>query len=248
MPPSLTAIAREQAAAIPVMPWREFWPMFCARYDAEFSRENAEHVTIMGPPGAGKSSLAMHVAGRRQYVVQLVEKPRDKKLLAALKRAHYYPAKELPDVGGRQRVYVWPPAGLVKQQPGQRDAFRAVLETAGRVGVWHTVVHETPYLVDPLGLAPELKQNLRLSRSNGAGLILCAQRPAWLPRDMYSACSHLFLFSTNDSVDLKALGGLNGMNERVVREAVSNLPRDHRFLYVGTKDGTLAISRAPKGL
>lgn len=230
------------------MPWEQFWPMFCARYDADFSRENAEHVCIMGPPGAGKSSLAMKVASRRQYVVQLVEKPRDKKLLTALKREGYRPRDELPDVGGQTRVYVWPKAGTVADQPGQRKAFRHVLETAGRVGVWHVVVHETPYLVDPLGLAPELKQNLRMSRSNAAGLILCAQRPAWLPRDMYSASSHLFLFGTNDSTDLKALGGLNGMNERVVRQAVAGLPRDHRFLYVGTKDGTLAISRAPKGL
>lgn len=230
------------------MPWAEFWPMFCADYDRDFSRENAEHVCIMGPPGAGKSSLAMHIASRRPYVVQLVEKPRDKKLLLALKREGYREVREMPDVGGSQRVYVWPKAGTVADQAGQRKAFRHVLETAGRVGVWHTVVHETPYLVDPLGLAPELKQDLRLSRSNGAGLILCAQRPAWLPRDMYSASSHLFLFSTNDSVDLKALGGLNGMNERVVREAVAGLPRDHRFLYVGTKSGNLAISRAPKGL
>lgn len=235
---------------IPHVPWEKFWPMFVKRY-GQADRDNAEHVTILGPTGTGKSTLAMAVADRRYHVVQFVEKPRDRKLLGALKHRRYRKVDELPDGAGYPKVYLWPPAGDVTDQPEQARQFRAALRTAGRVGVWHVVVHEAAYLVDPLGLGPELKQVLRMGRSNGTGLILCSQRPAWLPRDIYSQASHLFLFGTNDSADLRAIGGLNGMNEKAVREKVAGLHElgdSHVFLYVGTRDGTLVTSRAPGGL
>lgn len=235
---------------IPHVPWEQFWPMFVKRYGPA-QRDDAQHVTILGPTGTGKSTIAVQVADLRPYVVQLVEKPRDEKLRKALKRRRYRKVEELPDIGGYPWVYVWPKAGGVEDEPGQRVAFRRVLRSAGKVGVWHVVIHEAPYMVDPLGLAPELKYVLRMGRSNGAGLIICAQRPAWLPRDIYSAASHLFLFGTNDTNDLKAIGGLNGMNERAVRDAVAQLGANgdsHVFLYVGTRDGTVCTSRAPGGL
>jgi hypothetical protein len=232
------------------MDWAQFWPLFCKRY-GHATRDQAEHVTILGATGTGKSSLAMRIATRRPYVVQLVEKPRDEKLRLALKRDGYRPATVLPEPSGYRRVYVWPPAGGVTDEAGQRKAFRDVLRRAGRNGVWHTVCHETAFMVDPLGLAPELKYLLRMGRSNGAGVILCSQRPAWLPRDVYSQASHLFLFGTNDVEDLKKLSGLNGMDSGRVRDAVASLGAAgdlHRFLYVGTRDGTLMTCRAPAGL
>ena len=232
------------------VPWSTFWPMFCKRYGTA-TRDHAEHVTILGPTGTGKSTLAMQIARRRPYVAQLVEKPRDELLRKALKRDGYRLAAELPEPSGVRRVAIWPPAGGVEDERLQREAFRNTLRRAGRVGVWHIVAHETAYLVDPLNLAAELKYLLRMGRSNGAGLILCSQRPAWLPRDIYSQASHLFLFGTNDVEDLKALSGLNGMNQTIVRDTVARLGADgdrHRFLYCGTRDGTLIVSRAPTGL
>lgn len=242
-------MTRTPIEPVPVVPWSTLWSSFTRRYRAD--RDNAQHVAIIGPTGAGKSTLALRVAELRPYVVHLVEKPRDAKLRNALRRGQYRIVDELPDAGGYRRVVIWPPAGGVEDEPRQQAAFRAAMRTAGRVGVWHTVIHEAPYMVDPLGLHRELKYLLRMGRSNGAGVIVCAQRPVWLPRDIYSQSDHLFLFGTNDSSDLKALGGLNGMDERRVRETVAQLGADgdrHRFLYVGTRDGTLAVSRAPSGL
>lgn len=228
----------------------EFWPLFDRRY-GRATRDQAEHVTILGPTGTGKSTLAMRIAERRPHVAQLIEKPRDELLLRALRAGGYRPVEILPDSGGARRVYLWPPAGDVTDEPGQRRVFRDVLRRAGRVGVWHVVCHEAAYLVDPLGLAPELKYSLRMGRSNGHALILCSQRPAWLPRDVYSQASHLFLFGTNDHEDLKKIGGLNGMDSRRVRDAVARLGDSgdpHRFLYCGTRDGMVAVSRSPRGL
>lgn len=240
----------DPAPQIEHVPWARFWPMFCERY-GQASRDDAEHVTILGPTGTGKSALAVRIAERRYHVAQFVEKPRDAKLLAALKRRRFRKVDELPDAHGWPRVYLWPPAGDVTDEPGQAATFRRALRTAGKVGVWHVVIHEAAYLVDPLGLAPELKFILRMGRSNGTGLILCSQRPAWLPRDIYSQASHLFLFGTNDETDLRAIGGLNGMDPKLVRSTVARLYERgdrHSFLYVGTRDGTLITSRAPGGL
>ena len=238
---------RQAETEILERPWAEFWPEFCASYRA--TRDDAQHVAILGPNGTGKTTLAMQIATQRPYVFVLAAKPRDKHMAAMLKADGYrkYLGAGLPESGsGTRRCYLWPPNVGVRSRGYQRQVFAGALAQAFRVGVWHGLIDEAHYLAETLKLAPEIKQALQMGRSNGHGLILCAQRPAWLPRDVYSASTHLFLFGTNDAADLKSISGLNGVNDRTVRDAVAMLGRDHHFLHVNTATGALTISRYEK--
>lgn len=232
---------------IPEVPWDEWWGTFRSEYRA--TRDNAQHMSILGPTGTGKSTLAFKVAELRPYVGVLCAKPRDEHMRKMLKRGGYRKVDRLPEAGaGQRRVFLWPPNTGTESHALQRATFDNALAHAYRVGVWHLLVDEGHFLADTLRLGDRIRGAYQMGRSNGHGIILCAQRPAWLPRDIYSSADHLLIFGTNDSADLKSISGLNGVNDRVVRDCVASLDREsHRFLHVNTRTGRTSITALPKG-
>jgi SpoVK/Ycf46/Vps4 family AAA+-type ATPase len=232
---------RPDSPELPIVPWSEFWPMFKSEY--RHGRDHADHVTIIGPTGTGKSTIAMQVAELRRYVVALVVKPRDEGMRSMLRRQRFVKLDRVPPPGTRTRVVIWPKNDGVDSIPAMRTTMRDALDATFRAGVWHVVCDEASYLCEDLKLNSYVRQALRMGRSNGMGLILCAQRPAWLPHDIYSSATHLFLFGSNDAADLRTIAGLNGVNDTIVRDAVANLGKTHRFVYVNTRSGYVCISR-----
>lgn len=234
----------------PFVPWADWYPRFAKAYKVD--RTSADHVTIIGPTGTGKTVLAMKIADLRRYVVVLGCKPKDAQLAKMTKARGYrrQTTGELPS-GGRaaRKLVVWPKYRGVEDRPRQLAAFDTVFDRAFDAGGWHIVAEEAPHLVD-LGMERRLRQHLRMGRSTASGLILCTQRPRGLPYEAISGAQHLLFFGTNDDEDLKRLGGMNGVSSREVRHAVSNLGRSYVFLHVDTRTGTLVRSRydpPPKG-
>lgn len=241
-------LAPDVRDVIPELPWSEWWPQFQQQYKAD--RDHAQHVTILGPTGTGKSTLAMTIARERPYVATLCAKPRDKWMHGMLKEGRYWgPVEHMPEAGtGRRRVYFWPRNRNEGDWPEMRRQFVRAFDWSYENGVWHLLVDEAHFMAESLGLRGKIRGAYQMGRSNGHGIILAAQRPAWLPRDIYSSADHLMLYGTNDSVDIKHIEGLNGVNNRVVREAVQQLGdrSDRRFLHVNTGTGTMAITRLPE--
>jgi hypothetical protein len=232
----------DPAPAIPEMRWRDWLAMFAGAYHV--SAESADHVTIIGPTGTGKTTLAMAIGQLRRYTIALGCKPRDPQLARLARDDGYVRADdgELPSPRLNPHVLVWPAYAGLTSKPVQRDVFGRVFNQAFSVGGWHLICEEAPHLVD-LGLGPDIRQHLRMGRSMSAGLILCTQRPRGLPLEAMSNAQHLILFGTNDYEDLRRLGGLNGVDPLIVRETVARLGRDYRFLHVNTRTGKLAVSR-----
>lgn len=238
---------RSAPEAVPHASWAEWYPRFARSYKA--SGTSADHVTIIGPTGTGKTVLAMQIAELRRYVAVLGCKPKDAELrkLARAGGYHSQTTAELPS-GGRStpRVLVWPKYTGDDDRRTQLRVFGDVFDKAFRVGGWHIVAEEAPHLID-LGLDRKVAQHLRMGRSMGSGLILCTQRPAGLGRYTgklaVSGAQHLLIFGTNDDDDLKRLAGMNGVSDNTVRYAVSKLGRGYRFLHVDLRTGTLVTSR-----
>lgn len=229
-------------ADVPVVPWSAFWPYFAREY--KVSADSADHVSIFGPTGTGKTTLAMEIASLRRYVVALGTKPKDRPFRDLTARAGYKLQRsgDLPSAKLRPRVLVWPEYSGISDARRQHDVFASVFDQAFRRGGWHIVAEEAPHL-DLLGLRPRLRQHLTMARTMSSGLILCAQRPVGLPRETRTNVQHLFMFGTNDVEDLKTLAGLNGADSWAVRDTVARLGRGYDFLHVNTRTGKLVVSR-----
>ena len=66
--------------------------------------------------------------------------------------------------------------------------------------------------------------------------MMAGQRPSWIPRDAYSAPSHLFFFATRDRGDLDRLSDIGaGLDSRELEHLIANLRR-HEFLYLAPRE------------
>lgn len=219
--------------------------MFASEY--RVTTDDADHVTILGPTGTGKTTLAMQIAELRRYVLVFGTKPKDANLRALAKAGGFWPAPApyaLPHPRLHPRALVWPPYNAGRGKAAQAWHFRRLMSEAMEAGGWHLVLEEIPYLCRDLGLADEVRSWYTMARSVGAGVIGCAQRPRWVPLECLSGAQHLIIFGTNDSDDLRRLGGLNGMDANMARATVAGLgKRTYKFLHCNLTTGKMVVSR-----
>ena len=224
---------------VPVVPWAQFLEGF--RWEA------GEHVSMVGPTGSGKTTLARGILDRRSYVVALGTKPEDKTLAGLIrdekwKRISAWPP---PPIGIRktQRVVLWPQFRQPEDIVNQRYQLDLALRSMFTQGHWCVFADELYYLCKTLKLQALLEMYWTQGRSIGLSLIGGTQRPAHVPLMMYDQATHLFFWKDNDETNLRRVGGLGALNARTVRDAVAGLAK-HDVLYVNTRTDQLSITRA----
>lgn len=229
---------------IEVVPWSRWFRRFAAAY--QVGPDTADHVTIIGPTGTGKTTIAMQVASLRRYVVALGTKPRDEPFRQMLDAQTYRVQhhSRLPSPSVHPHVAVWPKHTGDELGDARRHSalFRDVFGQVYTAGGWHIIAEEGSHLID-LGLGRVVRRHFRAGRSLSSGLILCSQRPRFIPKEAISGAQHIIIFGTNDEEDLARLGGMNGMSSKFIRETVAGLGREFHFLHVNTRDATMSISR-----
>lgn len=229
---------------IEVLPWATWFRGFARDY--QVGPDTADHVTIIGPTGTGKTTIAMQIASLRRHVVALATKPRDAPFRAMLDEQRYkvQTGAGLPSPTVAPHVAIWPKHTGDEYGDARRHSaiFRDVFAQVYTAGGWHIVAEEGSHLID-LGLNRVIRRHFRAGRSLSSGLILCAQRPRFIPKEAISSAQHILIFGTNDEEDLSRLGGMNGMSSKLIRSTVAGLGRDYHFLHVNTRHATLAISR-----
>lgn len=220
---------------VPVLSW--------SRFLGQFTWKQGEHVSLIGPTGQGKTTLAAAISEQRRYVVWVATKPKDEaldRLMAkGYRRIQHWP----PDMT-MTRVIFWPTWKDRNDTARQREAIGAMLDETFRAGGWTVVVDELAYLAQVLRLDGRLRPYWWQGRSNHLSLVAATQRPAWVPLEMYSQATHLFLWGDRSGDNLKRLGELNYSHVDTVRRIVSSLAR-YDVLYVDTRTGEMVITRAP---
>jgi hypothetical protein len=232
------------------VPWASFAPLFRGEF------RQGQHVTIIGPNGLGKTTLALRIADARSYVIFLATKRRDPLYEELVHEWGYHRATSLAaieTVDGLPRYhrYLYHPqfgiATIKDKRERQARAMSRALNYAFDAGGWCVIADELLWLIQQLRLDEELEAYWYQARTENVSLIGCAQRPAWVPRAAYSQAKHIFLFKTADRDDQRRLGDIAGADVDRVRYEVSHL-EPYEFLYVqphvpGRPEGVLLRSR-----
>lgn len=229
-------VATEPAARAGLTPWSDF----LARLDWR----QGEHLSLIGPTGGGKTTLALQLLPRREWVTVLATKPADP-TLNKLRRQGYKLIEKWPPPALTQRVLLWPRFRGRRDMVPQRAAIAEALTEMFAAGGWCIFVDELSYLSQMLRLDTDLRLLWQQGRALNLTLVGATQRPAWVPLEMYSQATHLFFWRTTDRTDLGRIGGLGGIDPGLVRQRVSRLA-PHETLYVNTRTGEMLVTKADR--
>ncbi len=219
------------------VPWEEFLAFW-------FDWEQGEHVTLIGPTGGGKTTLALELLPRRDFVLAIATKQRDEVLYRLedqdCQRVEDF--HELPDEAARRIILSVPLARGSESLGEQRKVVHEALVTVYRQGGWTVYLDEVRYITQFLRLGTDMELLWQQGRSSHISVVAGGQRPAFIPLSAYSQATHVFFWRTNDKRDLDRIGGLGGHDSRAIASEVSRLPR-HTVLYVNTRTGEKVRTR-----
>lgn len=237
--------AVSMAGAIGVEAPRIPWHKFLANV---FDWQLGEHVGLIGPTGQGKTTLLIELLPLHHFVTVAATKPKDKTMDYLIKSQGYLEVdrwKRLDPKEYPKRV-LWPDATRLDSDERQKAVFTDAMGRIYREGKWTFAIDELWYFDQVLGMRRPIEKYLLQARSLGISLVGGTQRPAWVPRALYTSSTHLFFWRTNDETDLKSISGIGFRSARLIVEVVANL---HQFecLYINTRTGQMARTKVPKG-
>jgi hypothetical protein len=222
------------------------WDTFITKWPTVYRQD--QHVTIIGPTGCGKTTLAIELLKCRALVVAFGVKHVDETLEGLVKRDKWHRVEEWklrPKTA--QRVVLWPKVrDLDKVLDVHRKRFNDAFKSIYKIGHWTIYMDEETYLADHAGLRKVIRSMYILARSNRISLVGSAQRPSWLPLEAYNQAAHLLIFRTGHEADIAKMGSLNGANAKTIAQVVKALPTRHHFLHLNLLDGTMSISKVTK--
>lgn len=216
--------------------------------------KTGEHVSAIGPTGAGKTHLLLPLLARsvnderRGFVT--VMKPRDKTVGQFMVRHKWKRVLNYPPPPSAAKVIGEAPPGYVvwpnhTQNPELDEArheaiFRKMHRDLYVKGDAIIFDDEAVSLVREMDLKADLVRIWTKGRSVGCGLWAATQRPSLVPLEMYDQATHLFLAYDPDERNQKRFAEIGGVNPELVASVVARLPRYH-WLYIRRSDRAMCV-------
>lgn len=192
-------VTQPQTTSIPRLSWADHLD----RWDWR----QGQHITLIGPTGCGKTTLALQVLDLRGYPLVVSTKPRDP-VVAELKADGYQVSRAWPPPS--YRSVLWPPIDKPEDVDRQRAVIDQALREVYRTGGWTLYLDEARYVTEYLGLGKAVELLWLQGRSLGVSVIASGQRPRHMPLAAYSQATHLYVWRTRDRSDAQRLGEMSG--------------------------------------
>ena len=143
-------------------------------------------------------------------------------------------AEERPPVRKAYPVVAETGVNVASHQGEATFRFQEALDRIQTEGNRTVVIDEGLYMSDPtfLNLGQEIGMLFYFGRSNNITMVLLSQRPAWIPKVVYSSATHAWIARTTDRDDLRRLSDFGGIDAKEVGEQLRHLPLRHDFLYL----------------
>lgn len=218
---------------VPSLTWGEF--------KAQFVWKQGEHVTLLGPTGQGKTTLALDLLPLRKYVTVFETKAKDKTITPLIKEEGYHKVEVWPPPAWAHRVILWPSTKKPSYRLEQQREFHHALSDIYTAGGWCVYIDELRYICDTLKLAPYVENLWQQGRSLGISVIGGNQRPRHVPLNAYDQATHLFVWNFNDKQNAKRLSEIIGIDEKEVTEVIRGL-RKYYVLYINADTKEMYIT------
>ena len=198
-----------------------------------------DHALIAAPTNAGKTTLARHLLRKRSHAVVMVTKLHDPTISTDYQ--DYERITAWPPKPWQRKVLLWPKPKktLNDTVKHQREIFGQAFnditlgDSTGWSG-WGVFVDESHYMTvqNLLRLGIEIGMMHHVGRSAGISMLTATQRPAWIPKIIYSSVTHAYIARTRDPMDLKRLSDLANIDPKHVARTVSGLADRHDYVYL----------------
>lgn len=214
------------------LPWSKFKPWFGTIW------EQGQHVSIIGPTGRGKTTLAYGLLPLKKWVVIFGTKSEDDSLTDFAKQNGFVIREKWSPSYEHSRYLLWPKHRKPGDEKKQIAVFASAFDEIYVQGGWTLYIDETWYMGDTLGLDDKMNTFWTQSRSKRISFVTATQRARNVPLLMYDQATHLFVFSVRDEYARKRLGEIGAVDKKEMMYEITHLG-NHEFLYINLVDDTL---------
>lgn len=202
-----------------------------------------EHVAIIAPTGAGKTTLASGLLSNRRYVLALDAKGHD----TSLSKMGYIRLDKWPgqksmersisknnDDGVPSRYVIGGPARTRSERAELKATMKRTVEDAYEMGGWTLYCDELMILTDPrqFNLRVEIDEMLIAARDRGISVVSSFQSPRYVTPTASQQATWVAVSRTRDTEVVNRLGEILGRPKHEIRGAMKGLDR-YSWVFVG---------------